>query len=275
VSVKEPSGMNSTQFFRKYGPWAVVTGCAMGIGAAYVEQLAARGFDIVLVDNQAGPVREHAARLRPRIDVRECVVDLADPAQVAHALDSIADLEIGLLVANAAHAATAPWLEIPLEDKLRQIQVNCVAVTQMVDVLSRAMAERGRGGIIIMSSMAARVGSPLVATYAATKAFDLILAESLWAELDERGIDVLGVMPGATRTPGFEASLGARTKVPAQLRIMEPSDVAREALDALGKQPSIVVGGFNRFANALLQRILPRKMAIGMMAKTTRAMYPK
>jgi short-subunit dehydrogenase len=267
--------MEATEFGKKYGPWAVVTGCAMGIGAAYVEQLAARGFNLVLVDNQVGPLGEQAARVRPRVEVRECVVDLADPVDVSRALDSIADLEIGLLVANAAHAATAPWLEIPLEDKLRQIKVNCVAVTQMVDVLSRAMAQRGRGGIIIMSSMAARVGSPLVATYAATKAFDLILAESLWAELGESGIDVLGVMPGATRTPGFEGSLGARTKVPSQLRVMEPGDVAREALDALGKQPSIVAGGFNRAASQLLQRILPRKAAIGIMAKTTRAMYPK
>src|SRR5258706_14914102 len=104
----------------------------MGIGAAYIEQLAARGFNLVLVDNKAGVVAEQAGRLRSRVDVRECVVDLADPAEVARALGSIADLEIGLLVANAAHAATAPWLEIPLEDKLRQIKVNCVAVTQMV-----------------------------------------------------------------------------------------------------------------------------------------------
>jgi short-subunit dehydrogenase len=247
----------------------------MGIGAAYVEQLAARGLNLVLVDKDAALVGEQAERLRSRVDVRECVVDLADSAQVARALDLMADLEIGLLVANAAHAATAPWLEIPLEDKLRQIQVNCVAVTQMVDVISRAMVGRRRGGIIIMSSIAARLGSPLVATYAATKAFDLILAESLWAELGERGIDVLGVMPGSTRTPGFEGSLGPRAKVPAALRIMEPGDVAREALDALGKQPSIVAGNFNRAASVLLQRILPRKAAIGMMAKTTRAMYPK
>jgi len=267
--------VNAPAFGKKYGPWAVVTGCAMGIGASFVEQLAARGLNLVLVDNQAEPVAEQAGRLRSRVDVRECIVDLSDAVQVSRALESMADLEIGLLVANAAHAATAPWLEIPLEDKLRQIQVNCVAVTQMVDILSRAMAQRGRGGIIMMSSMAARVGSPLVATYAATKAFDLILAESLWAELGEQGIDVLGVLPGATRTPGFEGSLGARAKVPSGLRIMESGDVVREALDALGRQPSIAAGSFNRFAGTLLQRFLPRKTAIGMMAKTTRAMYPK
>ena len=125
-----------------------------------------------------------------------------------------------------------------------------------------------------MSSMAAGIGSPRVATYAATKAFDLILAESLWAELGEHGIDVLAVRPGTTRTPGFEGSLGPRTKIPAAVRIMEPDGVALAALEALGRKPSIVTGGANRAAGVLLQRILPRKAAIRMMEKTTRAMYP-
>ena len=263
-----------TPFAKKYGPWALVTGAAMGIGASYVEQLAARGLNVVLVDKEADLVAERAAKLRDRVDVREVVCDLADPSDVMTALELVADLEIGLLVANAAHAATAPWLQIPLEDKLRQIGVNAVSVTQMVDVLSRAMAARRRGGIIIMSSMAARIGSPRVATYAATKAFDLILAESLWAELREDGIDVLAVLPGQTRTPGFEASLGTRTKLPRGVKVMEPADVAREALNALGKRPSIVAGPTNRAASQLITRLLPRKAAIEMMARTTRAMYP-
>jgi len=261
-------------FTQKYGPWALVTGAAMGIGASYVEQLAARGLNVVLVDKEAEGVAVQAARIRGRVDVREVVVDLADQDEVTTALELVADLEVGLLVANAAHAATAPWLEIPLEDKLRQIAVNCVAVTQMVDVLSRAMAARRRGGIIVMSSMAARIGSPRVATYAATKAFDLILAESLWAELRAQRIDVLAVLPGQTRTPGFEGSLGARTTLPRGVKVMEPGDVVREALSALGKQPSIVAGSTNRAASQLLTRLLPRKAAIEIMARTTRAMYP-
>jgi len=263
-----------TPFAKKYGPWALVTGAAMGIGATYVEQLAARRLNVVLVDKEAGLVSEVAGRIRDRVESREVVCDLADPSDVMTALELVADLEIGLLVANAAHAATAPWLQIPLEDKLRQIAVNCVAVTQMVDVLSRAMAARRRGGIIVMSSMAGRIGSPRVATYAATKAFDLILAESLWAELRAHGIDVLAVLPGQTRTPGFEESLGPRTKLPRGVKVMEPGDVAREALGALGKRASIVAGSTNRAASQFITRVLPRKAAIEMMARTTRAMYP-
>ncbi|HJT36863.1 MAG TPA: SDR family NAD(P)-dependent oxidoreductase [Actinomycetota bacterium] len=263
-----------TSFAERYGPWALVTGAAMGIGASYVEQLAARGLNVVLVDKEAKLMAEVAAKVPDGVETREIVTDLADPEAVMRALDSVSDLVIGLLVANAAHAATAPWLQIPLDDKLRQIRVNCIAVTQMVDVISRGMARRGHGGIIVMSSMAARIGSPRVATYAATKAFDMILAESLWVELSRHGVDVLGVLPGTTKTPGFEGSLGPRAKIPPAVGVMKPADVAREALDALGKRPSIVAGSFNRVAGMLLTRVLPRKAAIRMMARTTRALYP-
>jgi len=262
--------MDEARFRQKYGQWAVVTGAAMGIGASYVEQLVARGLNVVLVDREQS-IDEQAGRYGDR--ARALVIDLADRAAVESALKDLEDVDVGLLIANAAHAATAPWLQIPLSDKLQQVAVNVVAVTQMVDHFSRRMVEKGRGGIIIMSSFAARIGSPMVTTYAATKAFDLILAESLWAELKPRGVDVLGVMPGTTRTPGYQNSLGPRAKPPPG-RVMEPGDVAREALDALGSRPSIVAGSFNRFASLLMTRVLPRKTAIGMMTRTTRAMYP-
>jgi short-subunit dehydrogenase len=135
------------------------------------------------------------------------------------------------------------------------------------------MVERGRGGIVVVSSMAGRQGTPLVATYAATKAFDLVLAESLWAELRPRGVDVLAVMPGTTRTPGFESSLPPGATLPRAVRMMEPEHVAREALDALGTRPSLVAGRWNRVAATFMQRALPRKTAIELMGRSMRALY--
>ncbi len=269
--------MNGNAFARKYGPWALVTGAAMGLGAAFADRLASAGMNLILVDRATDAVAERAGELRRRygtVKVRDVVVDLADVTEVERALDDVADVEVGLLVACAAHAATAPWLDIQLEDKIRQIQVNCVAVTQMVDRLSRAMAVRGRGGIIVVSSAAGQIGTPLAATYAATKAFDLILGESLWAELRGSGVDVLALMPGMTRTPGFEGSLGPGAKLPKGVHVMEPEEVVREALDALGKRPSIVAGRRNRLANVMTQRLLPRKAAIELMARSMRSMYP-
>jgi short-subunit dehydrogenase len=263
-----------TRLASRYGPWALITGSAMGIGASFATRLAAEGFNLVLVDREADLTRAQARELRTRVEVREVVVDLSDAADVERALDDVADIEVGLLVANAAHAATAPWLDIPIEDKLKQIRVNCVAVTQMVDRISRGMAERRRGGIILMSSMAGTIGSPRVATYAATKAFDLILAESLWSELSSDGVDVLAVLPGMTKTPGFEGSLKPGVKLPRAVRVMAPEQVVDEALASLGSRPRIVIGSRNRLASGLLQRLLPRKTAIGIMASSTKALYP-
>jgi short-subunit dehydrogenase len=269
--------VNGNAFARKYGPWALVTGAAMGLGAAFAERLGSAGMDLILVDRAAEALAERAEGLRRRfvtVQVREAVADLADASEVERVLNDAADVEVGLLVACAAHAVTAPWLDITLEDKIRQIQVNCVSVTQMVDRLSRSMAGRGRGGIIVVSSAAGQIGTPLVATYAATKAFDLILAESLWAELRGSGVDVLGLMPGMTRTPGFEGSLGSVAKLPKGVEVMEPEEVVHEALDALGKGPSIVAGRRNRLANVMTQRLLSRKAAIELMARSMRSMYP-
>ena len=269
--------MIGNTFARKYGPWALVTGAAMGLGAAFTERLASSGMDLILVDRAADALAERAEDLRRRfatVQVREAVADLAEADEVDRVLSETTDVEVGLLVACAAHAVTAPWLDIPLEEKVRQIQVNCVAVTQMVDRLSRSMAARGRGGIIVVSSAAGQIGTPLGATYAATKAFDLILAESLWAELRESGVDVLGLMPGMTRTPGFEGSLGPEAKLPKGVEVMEPDAVVREALASLGKVPSIVAGRRNRLANVMTQRLMPRKAAIELMARSMRSMYP-
>jgi uncharacterized protein len=270
--------VNDIGFARTYGPWALVTGGAMGLGAAFAERLGSLGLNLVLVDHAADTLATRAASLRerfPQIEVRDDVADLAEVAEVEGVLEDVVDLEIGLLVACAAHAVTAPWLEVALEEKIRQIQVNCVSVTQMVDRLSRSMAARRKGGIIVVSSLAGQIGTPLVATYAATKAFDLVLGESLWAEMRDHGVDVLALMPGTTRTPGFEQSLGARSKLPAGLSVMEPGDVVRDALDALGTRPSVVAGRRNRIANVMTQRLLPRKRAIELMARSMRSMYPR
>jgi len=260
-------------FARRYGPTALITGAAMGIGAAYAERFARMGLGLVLVDRDADALRAQEQHIGSRVAVRSVVADLADPIEVDRVLTAVADVEIGLFVANAAHAATAPWLQIPVEDKLRQIRVNCVAVTQMVDGLSRAMVARRRGGIIIMSSLAGRIGSPRVATYAATKAFDLILAESLWAELAPHGVDVLAVLPGQTHTPGFDGSLTPRSRLP-KVRVMRPEEVVDTAVSALGAGPLVIAGRANRFASELLQRVMPRKRAIGVMTRSMRAMYP-
>jgi short-subunit dehydrogenase len=181
-----------------------------------------------------------------------------------------AGLDVGLVVYNAAHSLIGPFLSQPLEDKLRIIDVNCRGPLILADEFGRKLAARGRGGILLMASMAAAQGSPLVATYAATKAFDLVLAEGLWEELAAQGVDVLACRAGATRTPNYEASQ-PNGKVP----LMEPAAVVTEALDTLGKRPSFVPGFVNRLGDVFMTRLLSRRAAIRFMGKTTRRLYQR
>lgn len=243
----------------RYGGWALVVGSAEGMGAAYAERLAREGFDLVLLDLRRRELAAQASRLEQAsgIQVRPLACDLSRPRQVHAVLDAVADLEIGLLVFNAAMAANGPWDEVSLATKMRAVDVNVTAVLAMTDRLSRPMIERGRGGIVLTSSITALQGAPGQAVYAATKSFDLILAQSLWAELKPHGVDVIALIPGMVRTPSFERS-GAALGESALLAAVEPAAAVDEALGALGKEPSTVPGWAWK-AVAVAGSIAPRR----------------
>jgi hypothetical protein len=123
-----------------------------------------------------------------------------------------------------------------------------------------------------MSSMSGFQGSPWITTYAATRAYNLVLGEGLWEELREWGVDVTVCCAGATRTPGYVASNPDRPGL-LQAPVMEPAAVVTEALAALGRQPVLIPGRSNRAASMLMRRLLPRSLTVRIMGRTTRAMY--
>lgn len=257
-------------FRARYGPWALVTGASEGIGEAFARALAARGLDLLLVARRPGPLEALAAGLRTAhgIRVRTATADVARPDLLA-VLDALAgDDEVGLLVHNAAFSALGPFLDRPLDDLLRVIDVNCRAPLAMAHHFGRKMVSRGRGGIVLMSSLAGGQGTPIVAAYAASKAFEIVLAEGLWDEFRPAGVDVLACRAGPTRTPSYEASR-PRKRVPT----MESGPVVEEALAALGRKPVVVAGRLNRAVNFVMQRILSRPAAIRFMGNSTRKMY--
>jgi len=257
-------------FRARYGPWALVTGASEGIGECFARALAARGIGLLLVARREGPLEALAAELRSAhgVEVRTASADVGRPDLLA-VLDTLAgDAEVGLVVHNAAFSALGPVLDRPLDDLLKVIDVNCRAPLAMAHHFGRKMVERRRGGILLMSSLAGGQGCPMVVSYAASKAFEIILAEGLWDELRPAGVDVLACRAGPTRTPSYEASR-PRKKVP----IMEPMPVVEEALAALGRKPVVVAGRLNRAVNFVMQRLLSRRAAVRFMGNSTRQMY--
>jgi len=254
-------------FARRYGSWAVVAGASEGLGAAWAEALAARGLHLVLISRRPEVLETTASSIRAKrgVEVRTVPFDLAS-TNFGQELERIAaDVDVGFAVFNAAHAPRGQFLELALEDQLRSIEVNCRGPLTMAHVLGKRMAARGRGGLVLMSSLTAFNGSPFITTYGATKAFNLVLAEGLWFELRARGVDVLACAAGATLTPGFKKASPA-----GEPGMIEPAQVVEEALEKLGRTGVMIPGAFNRFASFLMRRVLPRRTAVAILGNRTR-----
>jgi short-subunit dehydrogenase len=266
-----------TAFAARYGPRALVAGGAVGLGAEYCRQIAATGIHLVVLDRDEAGLDTIARELRstyPDVEVATAVVDLAQPAEsLLEALRAVVgDVEISLMVANAAWSPVGPFLESDLDGLLTAIDINCRAPVVLAHELGNRMVERGRGGIIVMSSLAAESGAAQVALYSATKAFDLVLAEGLWYELRDRGVDVIAIRPGSTRTPGWQSSQPPGGEV--EGIVMDPPDVVRDALTGLGTTPSLPAGAGNRAAEAFLRSMTRREVVEMVSGITSRLVTP-
>jgi uncharacterized protein len=259
-----------SRFSVRYGPWALIAGAAMGLGRAFARALAARGLNLVLLDQRPEQLEELAAEIRTAcgVSTRTLALDLAHPELQNVVTNVTADIEVGLLVCNAASVPIGSFLEGSLAAQLSAIDVNCRAPTILIHMLGQAMLKRGRGGIILMTSLAGGQGNACIASYAATKAFNLILAESLWAELQPHGVDVLACRAGATRTPGFVVACPKH-----EIPLMETDVVAETALASLRRGPVVIPGALNKVMAFTLTRLLPRRASVRLMSRMTRWLY--
>ena len=240
----------------RYGGWGLVTGASAGIGVEFARALAREGMSVVLTARRGERLHELADELATRhgVETRVVVADLSKPAGADEVADAVEDLNIGLLVNNAGLGYAGRFDGQESERVSGLVQVNCNAPVVLTSRLLPNMIERGRGAVIIVGSVAGRQPLPLHAVYSATKAFDLLFGEALYVELRERGVDALVLEPGLTATEfqerAGETSRGGET----------PAAVVEVALDALGRQPSVVSGWLNWLRANAVARLLPRPM---------------
>jgi short-subunit dehydrogenase len=256
-------------FRERYGEWGLVAGASEGLGAAFAEALARKGLGLILLARRADVLETLASRLRSehRVEVRTVACDLAAPTFAERVTDSTRDLDVGVAVYNAAFSFVAPLLDRPLEDALRVVDVNIRGPLVLVHTLVPRMIARGRGAVVLMSSLAGFQGAPRLAAYAASKAFTTVLGESLWAELAPSGVDVVASCAGAIRTPGYARTL--QKEAPGTL---DATEVAERTLAALGHGPLVIPGATNRLASHFMRRLLSRRQAVGIMGKSVRGL---
>lgn len=246
-------------FPRRYGEWALVAGASEGLGEAFAEELAARGMNLMLLARRETVLAEVGGRLAARYGVaaRWRAIDLSDPDFVSRVERACEDIAPCVLVYNAAYIPTGPFVDLSQEQLETLARVNVLGPMALLKSLLAPMRARGRGAVVLMSSMSGIQGWPRLAAYAASKSFNTILGEALWYELWEEGIDVVASCPGAVSTPAYFRNFGRRTP-----GMLTPEEVARTTLDALGKGPRVVPGRVNRIGWQIITRLLPRKFLI-------------
>lgn len=260
-------------FAARYGPVAIVTGAAQGIGACYVHELARRGLDVVAVDLQTGALVETCDTVRRAgTKVSPITLDLAAPDHAKRLDRATAEFDVGLVIHNAAWSKIGPFASSSFEELQRSLDVNVRAPVMVARTFAPRLSRRDRSGMIFMSSLASVVGAPRLATYAASRAYTRALGESLWSELSPAGVDVLVAMPGATSTTGFWATNPSPEQT-ARIPLADPKAVALEALDALGDGPVRVLGRKNRLTELALTRLLPRRLANRFVRDNLERMY--
>jgi uncharacterized protein len=206
---------------------------------------------------------------------RRSAVDLCEPGAMANIATATDGLQIGMVVYCAgADPNYEPFLANPVEVPLALVQRNCVVPMQVCHHFAAAMAERGRGGIILLSSAAGLGGAPNMVAYAASKAFDMVMAEALWSELHDQGVDVLSLVLGATDTPALRRLLARRgvisdpdAPIPG---LATPEQVVTEGLDHLSNGPTWFAGEQVRDAERHL-RSMTRSDAVRAMAQAASA----
>lgn len=260
-------------FNDKYGPWALVAGASMGLGLTFSKALVRRGLNVVMVAEERTTLEraKSEAQLEGPGTCRTFVQDLSQPDAV-DAIDHFTrELEVGLLVCNATHRDLGPFLSRSLEDHLAVVAVNCRAPVALAHRFGVRMAARNRGGMIFMASLTAFQGTPCIATYGASKAFNLVFGEALRTELMHKGIDVLVSSPGAVATPNYLTSIPEGVADPSP--VMQPQQVVQETLDALGRRALHIPGWKNRLIQFALTRLMSRELATTTMGRFTQKLY--
>lgn len=250
------------------GKWAIVTGASAGIGMALARQLAASGAHLILTARRKDRLDELAARLHAehQVKVEVFAADLAEPGapEALYSFTKGKGIAVDVLVNNAGFGAYGAFEEVPVQKQLEMVRVNIAAVVHLTHLYLPPMLERRRGYILILASTAAFQAVPYIATYAATKSFDLFFAEALAEEVRDRGVHVTALCPGATSTEFQQVA----AQPDYAFRAPEsPEAVAKVGLDALAKGKPVVISGTRNFVMQQSQRLAPRRLVTTMAAR--------
>lgn len=241
---------------QRYGEWALVTGASSGLGADFVRQLAGKKMNIVLVARRVERMNAIAEEIENESGVKTQVIgqDLIKSDAIDNIINEVGDKEIGVLINNAGYGALGKFHKNDCDYQVEMVKLNCVVPVALTHAFIEPMVRRSKGAVIFLASTAAYQGIPYFSVYAATKSFNLFLAEGLWGEYRKQGIDIMGLSPGYTATEFQSHARMERSKGP---KPAKSEDVVELAMRKLGRRASIIHGIINNIG-ALSARLIPR-----------------
>ena len=237
-------------------PLAIVTGASTGIGRELARLAAEDGHDLVIAADQ-GPLEEAAAAFRAlgaRVDAGEA--DLSTSFGVDKLMLAAGGRPVALLIANAGHGLGHGFLDKPFAEAKHVIDTNVTGTLDLLHRVGTDMRQRRRGRILITGSIAGLLPGSFQAVYNGTKAFIDSFSFALRNELEDAGISVTCLMPGATETQFFERADMLDTQVGSAQKA-SPVDVAREGYAAMKKGQDHVVVGWKNKLSAAMANVIP------------------
>lgn len=230
---------------------AVITGASSGIGAVYAQQLAQRGYDVLLVARDRQRLEQLAARISGDYGVGSevLVADLTDAQDLARVEQRLSsDPQITLLLNNAGMSVEGDFLDNDLARIQTLIALNITAPTRLAHAAGNAFKARGTGTLINVASVLALVHEMFNGVYNASKSYVLTFSRSLEASLKPHGVRVQAVLPGVTRTEIFERAGKSLNDIPAHM-IMEVDTLVSAALAGLDAGESVTIPSLEKIEN--------------------------
>jgi uncharacterized protein len=257
-------GRSSSNDGRRKGT-ALITGASSGIGAAYADRLAARGYDLILVARNAERLEMLADRLMVRASrsIETLSADLRDRQELSRIEDVLRRRnDITMLVNNAGVGAPKPLLDSDVGQLERMLELNVTTLMRLTYAAVPAFVKRGAGAIVNIASIVGIAPEVLNGVYGGTKAFVLAFSRSLHDEFGAKGIRVQAVLPGATATEFWPLAGTALEQLPTEI-VMSVDDMVDAALSGFDQGelvtiPSLPdVADWNAYESAR-QHLLPK-----------------
>ena len=253
---------------KRFGPWALVTGASSGIGKEFAQQIAASGINIVLVARREDLLKEVGVEFSKGYGVehRVVVLDVSQEDFIRQLASATDDLDIGLVVSNAGTGNPGEFLKLDRQLLEETLRLNTMSHLDIAHYFGGKLAERRRGGLILVGAMGAENGIPCMANDGGAKAYVHSLGEALHYEFKPLGVYVTVLAAGVTNTAVLEKfALDPKTM---PTKPMSVEQCVSEGLSGLVKNRSrIVPGRLNRILNALVPASLARKMLADLLGK--------